>query len=159
MRKKAIAAAVALLLVAGLGIGYYSIGRTKGPQTATIAGNDGCGYHDLPQSIIGLVQRVEADRNFTVSSHGFEYVFEGYSENGPTNGTVDGRPYYAPPTTSLTFYSFGSANPVCSGGIPANSVVGALWIKVPKNSDGSYDLSNISVYYTPGLFLNQTAVG
>lgn len=77
-----------------------------------------------------------------------------------SNGIVGGTPFYAPPKTRLAFYSYGTAAQVscASNPYPNQKVVGALWVDVPMNANGSYDLAHMTIYYTPGLFVNGTAI-
>jgi len=126
--------------------------------TGTIAGV--CGF---PQYILNLASRVESDLRFTAIKHQHDqaFAFEYYSETGPTTGTADGKPYYAPPKVEMAFYSYGSQAQTFCPGDPrgAEGVVGAIWVTIPMSPAGSFDLANMSLYYTRGVFRNSTAIG
>jgi hypothetical protein len=90
-------------------------------------------------------------------------VRSGGSENqrnetlGAGDVIVGGTPYYSPPNTSLAFYSYGATpQPYCPSS--DQGVVGALWVTVPVNFDGSYNMAKLTIYFTPGVFPNGTAI-
>jgi hypothetical protein len=99
----------------------------------------------------------KGDPKFISQTHGLNYVLVSGNDDGATTGTVHGKPFYAPPKTNLVFYSYGtdSQSAVCPR--PLNGVVGALWVHVPDDPDGSYNFRSMLVYYTPGGFINGTS--
>jgi len=111
-----------------------------------------------PSYITKVASQVEENPKFTSQTHGLSYFLASGNDDGATTGTVKGKPFYAPPKTNLVFYSFGtdSQSARCPMTWDLKGVVGALWVKVPKNPDGSYKLSSMSVYFTPGVFINST---
>lgn len=68
---------------------------------------------------------------------------------------VGGTPYYSPPRTDLTFYHYTvSSQPACAS--TNQGVTSVLWVRVPLNTDGSYNFSAMNIYQTPGIFTNST---
>ncbi len=141
-----------------------------------------CGLESYYVRLAGEVQK---DNRFVTASNGSTYVLA-YGSNAtaetgiegaknstsPPPGTtasgpappggylVGGTSVYYPPSTSLAFYSYGNSEVTqCPSALGIRSVVGALWVQVPLNPDGSPSLANMSIYYTPGVFSNSTAVG
>ncbi len=69
--------------------------------------SSGCNFS---QYILNLASRVEGDSRFTAigQQHNQTFAFEYADEQGPTTGTANSKPYYAPPTIRMAFYSYGS---------------------------------------------------
>jgi len=115
---------------------------------------------NFPPYLATLAAQVQTNQKSTSQQHGLSYVLAyGDNESG-TTGEVNGKPYSTPPDTALTFYSYG-AKPVsaCPDNFPSSPIVGVLWIHVPLSPNGSYNVDNMTVYFTPGLFTNSTATG
>lgn len=126
-----------------------------GPTTPVLSGT--C---DFPSSLSTLAAQVQANQRFTSQQHGLSYVLAyGDNESG-TTGQVNGKPHSTSPDTALTFYSYGD-KPVsaCPDNFPSSPIVGVLWVHVPLSPNGSYNLDDMTVYFTPGLFTNSTATG
>ena len=115
---------------------------------------------NMPSHVTNLAAQVEQDPRFVQAAAGLRYALVAANDDGATRGTVNGKPFYAPPKTNLIFYSFGTdgQSARCPMTWDLKGVVGALWVKVPKNPDGSYILSSMSVYFTPGVFINSTII-
>ena len=114
----------------------------------------------FPPYLSALAAQVQSNQKFTSEEHGLSYVLASGGNESGTTGQVNGKPYSTPPNTALTFYSYGSEPiTVCPANFPSSTIQGVLWVHVPLSSDGSYNLSNMSVYFTPGLFKNSTATG
>ena len=116
------------------------------------------GACNFPPYLSTLAAQVQANQRFTSQQHGLSYVLAyGDNESG-TTGQVNGKPYSTPPDTALTFYSYG-VKPInaCPNNFPSSPIVGVLWVHVPLSPNGSYNLDNMSVYFTPGLFTNSTS--
>jgi cytochrome bd-type quinol oxidase subunit 1 len=111
-----------------------------------------------PPYLVKLASQVQQTQNFSQQSHGLSYVLAYGNNQSAETGTANGKSIYSPPETSLAFYSYGTTSTaVCPSNLGTEGVVGALWIQVPINSDGSYNLANMSIYYTAGVFTNSTA--
>jgi len=126
-----------------------------GSGSTTPLSSSACSF---PLYLSTLAAQVQTNQRFTSQQHGLSYVLAyGDNESG-TTGQVNGRPYSTPPETALTFYSYG-AEPfnACPNNFPSSPIVGVLWVHVPLSPNGSYNLSNMSVYFTPGLFTNSTS--
>jgi hypothetical protein len=111
-----------------------------------------------PPYLAKLASLVEANPRFALQSHGFSYILAyGDNESG-TTGEVEGKPYSSPPETTLSFYSYGSApSQPCPQVQGLTGVVGALWVGVPINPNLAYNFSGMTVYFTPGVFVNETS--
>ncbi len=132
-----------------------SPGKTTSP-TESVASSASC---NQPAYLTRLASQVEQTQSFARQSHGLSYTLAYGDNQSVETGTANGQPVYYPPETSLAFYSYGTASTaVCPSNLGTKGVVGALWIQVPINSDGSYNLANMSIYFTPGVFTNSTAV-
>ena len=148
----AVAFAVVVVVTAAA-VGVNSI--TASNRTSSTSSANPCNF---PPYLSDLASQVVVNQRFTSQQHGLSYVLAyGDNESG-TTGQVNGKPYSTPPDTALTFYSYG-AKPfnACPNNFPSSSIVGVLWIHVPLSPNGSYNISNMSVYFTPGLFTNSTS--
>jgi hypothetical protein len=136
----------------------------SGPVSAPLTTNTGSSTScDQPAYLIRLASQVEQTQTFAQHSHGLSYVVAYGNNQSATTGTAGGKPFYSPPQTNLALYSYGAptayaaySTPVCPSDVGTKGVVGALWIYVPIKSDNSYDLANMSVFFTPGVFANST---
>lgn len=134
-----------------------------------------CDQHPQPAYLVRLASQVEQTQSFAQQSHGLSYVLaSGNNDTGETVKIDDGPPVVYPSETNLAFYSYGNnsttsspsssasssslGSEVCPSILGTKGVVGALWIRVPINSDGSYNLANMSIYFTPGVFSNSTSL-
>lgn len=157
-----------IAVVMGLQLGASN--TTKDPPR-----DNTCG---LPPGLSNLLLKVQADSRFRRASGGLAYDFSGADNEsairGIVNGTaiqsgpvpdnyifVGGTPYYVPPTTHLDFYSHGSTSTGRCADDPrmGQGVVGVLEVTIPINPDGSYNLNNMSVSHTSGVFGNGTGFG
>ncbi|MDV3292647.1 MAG: hypothetical protein LYZ70_00065 [Nitrososphaerales archaeon] len=145
-----IVAAVTIALVTSPpGMFYHPL-----QSTGNIGSSTPCSQ---PAYLMRLALRVEETQSFAQQSHGLSYVLASGNNDSATTGTNNGKPYYSPPKTNLALYSYGTASTaVCPSNLGTKGVIGALWIHVPLNSDGSYNLANMSIYFTPGVFTNST---
>ena len=114
-----------------------------------------------PAYLTSLVSLVEGTQSFVQQSHGLSYVLAyGDNESAETGyATVSGvrEQLSYPPRTSLALYSYGTGTTTgCPSTLGTKGVVGALWIQVPLGSDGAYNLTGMSIYFTPGVFSNST---
>ena len=110
----------------------------------------------MPSHATNLAAQVEQDPRFVQAAAGLKYALVGANEDGATTGTVNGKPFYAPPKTNLVFYADGSVAPVYCPLDPSfnlKAIVGVLWVHVPQNADASYNLSGMTTYHTAGLLL------
>ena len=150
-----IVAAIVVAAVAGVSLGMLDR-PAPAQRTDSVSSNTSC---DQPAYLIRLASQVERTQNFTQQSHGLSYVLAGGGNESATTGTVGGKPFYAPPQTNLALYSYGTTSTaVCPSNLGTKGVVGALWIHVPINDDGSYNLANMSIYFTAGVFTNSTGI-
>ncbi len=78
--------------------------------------------------------------------------------NQTETGEANGNSIFYPPETDLIFYSYGTASTPACPNLDTRGVVGALWIQVPVNINGSYNLMTMSVYFTPGVLTNNTVL-
>lgn len=142
--------AIGVVVVAAIGVGSVINGASQGANN-----NNSCGQ---PAYLVRLASQVEANPKFASQSHGLSYTLAyGDNESG-TTGEVGGRPYSTPPETTLSFYSYGtSPNQPCPTIQGLTGVVGALWVGVPINPDRSYNFFGMTVYFTPGVFINGTS--
>ncbi len=125
-------------------------------STGSVTSSTSC---NQPPYLVKLASQVEQTQNFTQQSRGLSYVLAYGDNQSAETGTVNGKPTYSLPETSLAFYSYGTTSTaVCSYNVGTEGVVGALWVQVPINADGSYDLANMSIYFTPGVFSNSTSI-
>jgi hypothetical protein len=144
--------AIGVIVVAALGVGSIITGAPQNAVPSTAACNQ-------PAYLARLASQVESNPKFTSQSHGLEYILASGDNQSATTGEVDGKPYSAPPETTLSFYSHGtSPNQPCLETQGPTSVVGALWVGVPINPDLSYNFSGMTVYFTPGVFVNGTSL-
>jgi hypothetical protein len=153
--------ALVLVLVVLVGAtGYWAYDAlprtTHSPRTTVIVSSSAsC---DQPAYLLRLASEVEQTQSFAQQSHGLSYELASGDNQSAQTGTVDGKPSYYPPETSLALYSYGTTpTAFCPSVLGIKGVVGALWIRVPINRDGSYDLGNMSIYFTAGVFTNSTA--
>lgn len=149
-------ASLAIILVVAAtvaAVSIYGSQTTQGSSSTTAP----CVF---PAYITKLASQVEATQAFTSQSHGLNYALAyGYNESAET-GQAGGKSLAYPPDTSLAFYSYGTnQTQVCPQAQRTSGVVGALWVSVPIGPDGSYALANESVYFTPGVFTNETIGG
>jgi hypothetical protein len=143
---------VIVVVAAVIGVGAF-IGGTSQNVSTTFAG---CGNSTF---LTRLASQVEAQPRFTSESHGLVYALAYGDNQSGTTGQANGRTYSAPPETGLAFYSYGTGpDQPCPEVQGLSGVVGALWVRVPINPDKSYNLSGMTVYFTPGVFVNGTSV-
>lgn len=144
---------VAIIIVMAAALGAATVLSSSANQSSSSA--NPC---EFPSYLTNLASRVQADSRFTAQSHDLSYALAyGDNESG-TTGQVGGKPYSTPPDTALTFYSYGGAQvTACPSALGDKGIVGVLWVHVPLATDGSYNLANMTVYFTPGLFTNSTA--
>ena len=110
-----------------------------------------------PAYLVRLASQVEQTQSFVQASRGLSYVLA-FGNNETGSGTANGIPVVYPPLTLLTFYSYGGApTQGCSSSLETSGVVGALWVQVPVEN-GAYNLTQMSVYFTPGVLTNDTAL-
>ena len=127
----------------------------SGQSTVPAALSSDCGQ---PPYLFKLASMVEQTQVFAQQAHGLSYVIASGNNDSATTGVSNGEPYYSPPETNLALYSYGSTPaPGCPSELGYKGVVGALWIRVPIERGGSYNLTGMSIYFTPGVFANGTA--
>lgn len=144
-------------LIVGTSVVVLSSGSPNGhTSTSGVSSTTSC---NQPLYLVRLASQVEQTQSFAQQSHGLSYTLAYGDNESAATGTANGKPIYYPPETSLAFYSYGSASTTaaCPSDLGTAGVVGALWIQVPIDTDGSYNLPNMSVYFTPGVFTNSTA--
>ncbi|HKW04303.1 MAG TPA: hypothetical protein VJN71_03290 [Nitrososphaerales archaeon] len=178
---KSTVSAKILLLTFALGIGFSALAITLASASSTgLSSTETC---QQPQYVTNLAMQVRQDPRFASAGGNLSYTLI-YGDNvGATTGVVNatlvktssadprnvtggggtlvgGTPYYSPPRTELAFYSYGlTSQPACaSNPYPGRTVVSALWVEVPLNANGSYNMANMTIYRTPGLFTNGTAI-
>lgn len=164
-RRRAVgnAAAAVIIIIAAImvaAIADVSLTMLNHPtptqRTDSVSSNTLC---NQPAYLIRLASQVEQTQSFAQQSHGLSYILASGNNDSATTGTYDGKPYYSPPKTNLALYSYGTTSTaVCPSSLGIKGVVGALWIHVPINNDDSYNLANMSIYFTPGVFPNSTAI-
>jgi hypothetical protein len=145
------------MAIASVSILDHSASPVNNTQsTGGINSNTSC---DQPAYLLRLASQVEQTQEFDQKSHSLSYVLAyGYNASAET-GVADGKPVYCPPYVGLTLYSYATPSvAVCPSHVGTQDVVGALWIEVPLNDDGSYNLANMSIYFTTGVFANSTSL-
>ena len=143
--------AIGVIVVAAVGVSSFITGVPPGVASNTAACNQ-------PAYLVRLASQVESNPKFTSQSNGLEYTLAYGDNQSATTGEVGGKPYSAPPETTLSFYSYGtSPNQPCPATQGLTGVVGALWVGVPIDPDLSYNFSGMTVYFTPGVFVNGTS--
>jgi hypothetical protein len=158
-RDQAVLAALVIGLLVGAA-GYWAYDAvprtTHNPRTTAIVSSSvSC---NQPAYLLRLASEVEQTQSFAQQSHGLSYELASGDNESAETGTAGGKPVYYPPETTLALYSYGTTpTAVCPSILGIKGVVGALWIRVPINSDGSYNLGNMSIYFTAGVFPNSTA--
>jgi hypothetical protein len=179
---KPVISAKILFLSLALGIGFSAF-VVVSLASASASGSSAADTCQEPPYLTNLATQVRQDPRFASVGGNFSYTLiygdnvsattgvinatwvKTSSSTDPRNTTgggegtvVGGTPYYSPPRTELAFYSYGFASqPSCaSNPYPGQKVVSALWVDVPLNPNGSYNVPNMTICRTPGLFTNGT---
>jgi len=176
---------VASIFLAILGfamVGVYAQSTANAAsQNSTNLSAGTCG---LTSQALTLASQVAQAPKFIKAENGLSYALEYAYSQGPetgvanavivssgqhaeANGTgpassamVGGTQVYYPPSMVLVFFSYGGASATYCADDPLRDtgVVGVISASVPQNGDGSFNLSGMSIDFTPGLSVNGTAV-
>jgi len=170
---------VLLVFATTVGLSIFATSLTDA-SSAGQSSNTSC---QLPSYLTNLAESVGQSPKFAAAGGGFSYTLSYGVNASATTGIVNatlvrsggntdqrnatggtgstimgGTPYYSPPKTELVFYSYGVASqPFCaSNPYPGQKVISALWVNVPESPNGSYNFTGMTIYHTPGLFVNGT---
>lgn len=171
---------LAILGFAMVGV-YAQSTANAASQNSTNLSAGTCG---LTSQALTLASQVAQAPKFIKAENGLSYALEYAYSQGPetgvanavivssgqhaeANGTgpassamVGGTQVYYPPSMVLVFFSYGGASATYCADDPLRDtgVVGVISASVPQNGDGSFNLSGMSIDFTPGLSVNGTAV-
>jgi hypothetical protein len=148
-RRRANGTATAFVLVVAVVVAVSATVAVWYSSTSTNSGSSP--MCNQPSYLVRLVSQIEGTQTFAQQSHGLSYVLAYGSNDSAETGTSDGKPIWYPPKTELALYSYGTSLPAgCPSTLGPKGVVGALWIRVPINANGSYNLANMTIYFTSG---------